>query len=115
MFVAWDSWRELIGDTSDYDDRGGDTSGYTACIWEAVWQDSATRPDQRVWTQTRAEELLQDARDYFDEVIANASEQDSQTSAFKLWRRNFRDAMKDLQWKINGEHPTAGPFAPHEP
>ena len=94
--------------------EGGDTSGYTACIWEAVWQDSATPPDQRVWTQTRAEELLQDARDYFDEVIANVSEQDRRDSAFKLWRRNFRYAMENLQWKINGEHYDVGPFAPDE-
>ena len=97
--------------------EGGDTSGYTACIWEAVWQDSAdaiSRPDQRVWTQTRAEELLQDARDYFDEVIVNVSEQDRRDSAFARWRSNFLHAMKNLQWKINGEHYDVGPFAPDE-
>ena len=48
-----------------------DSSGYTASMWDAVWSSG-------LWTQTRAEELLQDARDYFDEVIVNASEQDRQ-------------------------------------
>ena len=92
---------------------GGDTSGYTACMWEAVGVDSATPPKQRVWTQTRARELLQNARDYFDEVMKNVSERDSQDISFKLWRNNFEDAMEDLQRKINGEHPD-GPFAPDE-
>ena len=53
------------------DGGDGDTSGYEQCMWDAVWSSG-------LWTQTRAEELLQDARDYFDEVIVNASEQDRQ-------------------------------------
>lgn len=89
--------------------EGGDTSGYTACMWRAVWHDS--QPDQRLWTQTTAQELLQDAQDYFDAVIENVSERDRRTSSFRIWRDNFEDAMQNLQLKINGEHPNVGPFA----
>ena len=85
----------------------GDTSGYEQCMWDAVWSEDASE-----WTQTLAEELLQDARDYYDEVIANASAQDRETRAFARWQTRFNDAMRNLQWRIDGEHRDVGPFAP---
>ena len=87
--------------------EGGDTSGYTACMWRAVWPDEA---NQGLWTQTTAQELLQDARDYFDAVIENVSRRDRRSYNFRAWRDRFEDAMNDLQLKINGQHPTEGPF-----
>ena len=69
----------------------GDTSGYTGCMWQAVWGIPT-----REWTQTLAEELLRDAREYYDEVIAKVSGQNSQTGAFARWQRNFLNAMKNL-------------------
>jgi len=89
--------------------EGGDTSGYTACMWRAVWPDEA---NQGLWTQTTAQELLQDARDYFDAVIENVSTRDRRSYDFRAWRDRFEGAMNDLQLKINGEHPDVGPFAP---
>ena len=84
----------------------GDTSGYTGCMWDAVWGTPA-----REWTQTLAEELLRDAREYYDEVIAKVSGQNSHTGAFARWQRNFLNAMENLQWRIDGEHRDVGPFA----
>ena len=89
--------------------EGGDTSGYTACMWMAVWDDE---PNQGLWTQTTAQELLQDAQDYFDAVIENVSRRDRRSYEFGAWRDRFERAMNDLQLKINGEHPDVGPFAP---
>jgi len=112
----WTPWTLALpdGDTSGYTASmvlPGDTSGYIASMADAVWWDSATPHDQRVWTQTDAEELLRHARDYFDQVIARASEEDRQTSAFRRWHTRFQDGMTDLQRKIDGEHWDVGPFA----
>jgi len=94
----------------------GDASGYTNCMWDAVWSSNqwvpGASPSSGLWTQTLAEELLQDARDYYDEVIANASAQDRETRAFARWQTRFNDAMRNLQWRIDGEHRDVGPFAP---
>ena len=89
------------------DGGDGDTSGYEQCMWDAVWSEDASE-----WTQTLAEELLRDAREYYNKVIANVSEQDSQTNAYTTWKTKFETAMWNLQERINGEHWDVGPFAP---
>ena len=74
-------------------------------MWGAVWS-SGGGPA----SQTSAEGLLKDARDYYAKVTENASEEHRKLREYQKWRTGFLTAKQNLEWKIAGEHPDVTPF-----